>query len=251
MKFKMIGSDTSQTRIDWVVGQLKELPKGAKILDAGAGERRFKPYCNHMHYVAQDFGKYEGGLASTGLQAESWDNEGLDIVSDIVSIPVDDSSFDYILCTEVLEHVPDAVSAIREFSRILKPGGVLLTTAPFCSLTHFAPYHFSGYNHYWWEHHLAKNGFEIETIQANGTWFSFVAQELSRSQTVGKTYGAPWLGLLTRVLSIPLIFLLSLMERFDQGSQEMLCFGYMIKSKKITDCDDGNKIIEKLINVQS
>jgi SAM-dependent methyltransferase len=153
-------------------------------------------------------------------------------VSDITAIPVDDASFDYILCTEVLEHVPDAIAAIREFSRILKPGGTLLTTAPFCSLTHFAPYHFSGYNHYWWEYHLPKNGFEIETIESNGTWFSFVAQELRRSRTIGRNYGVKWLGLLTRILVLPVIFMLSLMERYDQGSDETLCFGYMIRATK-------------------
>lgn len=230
MGFRLIGNDASEVRINWVIQQLKGLPKGASILDAGAGERAFKNHCSHLEYVSQDFAQYDGG--GKGLQSGSWDNEGLDIVSDITAIPVGDASFDYILCTEVLEHVPDAVAAIREFSRILKPGGTLLTTAPFCSLTHFAPYHFSGYNHYWWEHHLPKNGFAIETIESNGTWFSFVAQELRRSRTIGKHYGVRWLGLLTRILVLPVIFMLSLMERYDQGSDETLCFGYMILAKK-------------------
>jgi len=75
-----------------------------------------------------------GGDQSSGLHPADWDNEWLDIVSDITSISVDDESFDCILCTEVLEHVPDAVAAIREFSRILKPGGILIITAPFCTL---------------------------------------------------------------------------------------------------------------------
>ena len=36
------------------------IPRGYKILDAGAGELRFKPDCDHLQYVAQDFGQYEG-----------------------------------------------------------------------------------------------------------------------------------------------------------------------------------------------
>ena len=232
MALRLIGKDTSEVRINWVIKELKGLPKGASILDAGAGERRFKNHCSHLEYVSQDFGEYSGGGDVEGLQSGSWDNEGLDIVSHITSIPVGDASFDCILCTEVLEHVPDAVAAIREFSRILKPGGILLTTAPFCSLTHFAPYHFSGYNHYWWEYHLPENGFEIETIESNGTWFSFVAQELRRSRTIGRFYGVKWLGLLTRILVVPVIFMLTLMERYDQGSNETLCFGYMTRAKK-------------------
>ena len=73
------------------------MPKGARILDAGAGERRFQNYCSHLEYVSQDFGEYAGGGDVLGLQTGSWDNEGLDIVSDITSIPVGDASFDCIL----------------------------------------------------------------------------------------------------------------------------------------------------------
>lgn len=230
--FNKFGTDTSHVRIDWVIKQLKDLPEGLRILDAGAGERRFKPFCDHLRYVSQDFGEYMGGDQSSGLHPADWDNEGLDIVSDISQIPVDDESFDCILCTEVLEHVPDAVAVIREFSRILKPGGILITTAPFCSLTHFAPYHFSGYNHYWWSYHLPNNGFDIELMEANGNWFKFVAQELTRVRTVGNIYGTKLLGLLTRVAAVPFILLLAIMEKKSVGSEEMLCFGYMIRSRK-------------------
>ena len=47
---------------------------------------------------------------------------------------------DQIMCIEVLEHAPASTDALREMSRLPKPGGILLVTAPFCSLTHFAPY---------------------------------------------------------------------------------------------------------------
>ena len=233
MNFKLIGDDTGEVRIDWVIKQLKYLPEGIRILDAGAGQRQFEPHCSHLQYVAQDFAQYDGGGDGTGLQTGKWDNTRLDIVSDITRIPVDDASFDAILCTEVLEHVPDAVSALREFMRILKPGGTLLMTAPFCSLTHFAPYHFSGYNHYWYKHHLPLMGFKIEEIVANGTWFSFIAQELRRSRVVGKMYSSSLLGLITRIITIPIIIMLTLMERRDRGSNELLCFGYMTRSTKL------------------
>ena len=153
MNYKLIGATTDEVRVNWVIKQLKALPEGIRILDAGAGELRFKPHCGHLQYVAQDFAQYDGGGDGVGLQTGKWDNTQLDIVSDITRIPVDDASFDAILCTEVFEHIPDAISAVREFARILKPGGTLLITAPFNSLTHFAPYHFCGYNRYWYVHH--------------------------------------------------------------------------------------------------
>ena len=61
MNIKLIGDDTSEVRIDWVIKQLKYLPKGIRILDAGAGQRQFEPHCSHLQYVAQDFAQYDGG----------------------------------------------------------------------------------------------------------------------------------------------------------------------------------------------
>ena len=171
----LIGKDTDEIRFNWVVSQLAMLRKGDRILDAGAGELKFKPYCEHLEYVSQDFGQYDGDGDGRGLQTEKWDNSEIDIVSDITKVPVQQEAFDAILRTEVFEHIPDAIAAVREFSRILKPGGTLLITAPFNSLSHFAPYHFCGYNRYWYEYHLPANGLEIEVIDHNGSWFKFIA----------------------------------------------------------------------------
>lgn len=230
--FKLIGDDTDEVRVSWVRKYLRMIPAGSRILDAGAGELLFKPDCQHLDYIAQDFGKYEGGGDGAGLQTGQWDNSRLDIVSDITDIPVPDASFDAVLCTEVLEHVPDAISTVREFSRILRPGGVLLITAPFASLTHFAPYHFCGYNRYWYQHHLPRLGFDIEVLDHNGSWFAFVAQELRRSRFIGKTYSSRPLGFVTRVCVIPILVLLTLLSQRDHASYEMLCFGYMIRAVK-------------------
>jgi len=64
----------------------------------------------------------------------------VDVISDITSIPLPDASFDACLCTEVLEHLPHPIEALRELARLLRPGGRLILTAPFCSLTHFSPH---------------------------------------------------------------------------------------------------------------
>lgn len=231
MLFNLIGNNTDAVRVEWVKKNLASIPEGYKILDAGAGELKFKSDCDHLQYVAQDFGQYDG-KGEEGLQTGDWDNTRLDIVSDITDIPVADDHFEALLCTEVLEHVPDAVSALKEFTRVLKPDGILLITAPFASLTHFAPFHFCGYSKYWYEFHLSKLGFEIETLEPNGSWFSFVAQELRRSRFMGVTYSSKIAGLITRVAVIPIIVLLSILSRFDRGSSEALCFNYMVRAIK-------------------
>ncbi|MFT3897965.1 MAG: class I SAM-dependent methyltransferase [Thermomonas sp.] len=49
---------------------------------------------------------------------------------DATALAFGDASLDAIVCLDVLEHVPDFRAALREFARVLKPGGALLLTVP-------------------------------------------------------------------------------------------------------------------------
>jgi SAM-dependent methyltransferase len=218
----------------WVVGKLQSIPKGKRILDAGAGECKYKKYCSHLIYKSQDFGKYNGKGDGVGLQTRVWDTSSIDIVSDITNIPIEDKSFDYILCTEVLEHIPYPDKAIKEFSRILKQGGRLILTAPFCSQTHFAPFHFcTGFNSYWYEEVLKKEGFKIIELSTNGNYFDYVLQELVRTPLAFKRYSP--LGVfsyLLYILILPLVLILFILSKFTKGSEKQMCFGYHVLAEK-------------------
>ncbi len=178
-----------EKRHQWVQDQLKKLPANYRLLDAGAGEQQYREYCAHLRYVAQDFAAYKPDEVKSGLQMNTWDYGKLDIVSDITTIPEPNGSFDAILCTEVLEHVPDPVKVIAELARLLRSGGTLLLTAPFSSMTHFAPYHFStGFTRYFYEHHLSDAGLVIQELSMNGNYFDFLAQELRRIDHVAMEF---------------------------------------------------------------
>lgn len=180
----MIYWKNDRCREEWLKNVISSIPSGSRILDAGAGELKNRPLCEHLDYVSQDFCQYkgkEGEVVSNGLQNDKWDTKNIDIVGDITDIPEPDNSFDVILCSEVFEHIPDPIAAVVEFSRLLKSGGKLIITAPFSSLVHMAPYHFySGFSKFWYEHHLPVNGFEISELTQNGDWFSMLEQELMR-----------------------------------------------------------------------
>jgi len=220
-------------RLEWLKDHLGRIKPGSRILDAGAGEQRNKAFCGHLQYVSQDFCQYEGKGDGAALQTGAWDTTRIDLVSDITAIPAPDQSFDLVLCTEVLEHVPDPLAALREFSRLLRPGGCMVLTAPFCSLTHFAPYHFaSGLSRYWYERHLSALGFALEQIQPNGGWFDFVAQELWRLPWIGKSYASRALGWLALILAMPALATMRLMKGMDRGSSELLTFGWFVIARK-------------------
>lgn len=123
--------DNEANRHEWVRRSLAELPSGWRILDAGAGEQRYRQDCEHLRYVTQDAAEYRPSDAVEGLHLPRWDYGKLDIVCDITAIPEPDGAFDAVLRTEVIEHVPDPIDALRELSRLLRPGGRLILSAPF------------------------------------------------------------------------------------------------------------------------
>jgi SAM-dependent methyltransferase len=195
MLYKNINEENRQA---WLMKTLASLPAGFRILDAGAGELRNRSLCGHLAYVSQDFGQYDGGGDGKGLQTGNWDTSRIDLVCDITAIPEPDAAFDAILCSEVLEHVPDPTKALDEFARLLKPGGKLILTAPFASLVHFAPYHYcSGFSRYWYEHHLTQRGFQIEELTPNGDWFAYCEQEVMCLGSMARRYNE--LELATRI----------------------------------------------------
>jgi ubiquinone/menaquinone biosynthesis C-methylase UbiE len=161
---------------------------------------------------------------------KSWNTSLIDLISDITEIPVPDASFDDVLCSEVLEHVPEPTHALDEFTRLLKPGGTLILTAPFASNVHTAPYHFcSGFSKYWYEHHLSARGFEIRELIANGDWYALLHQEITRLGGMERSKGN-W--------AWPLAYLYSLLGgacfsvRRKKHAQDLACFGWQCVAVK-------------------
>lgn len=162
----------TERRREWVARLAASLPAGSRVLDVGAGIGQYRHFFAHCEYRAHDFGLEP---ATAGQYTR------LDYRSDITAIPVPDGSFDAVLCTEVLEHVPEPILAIREMARILRTDGHLLITAPLGSHLHQEPYHFyGGYTPHWYERFLPAAGCDVRSIESNCGFFSFFGQEAQR-----------------------------------------------------------------------
>lgn len=89
----------------------------------------------------------------------------------IVNCPADDlafgdAEFDAVVCFQVLEHVPEPWNVLKECSRVLKPGGKLLLTAPFMFPHHPSPTDFYRYTHEGLRHLAQRVGIEVDQVIA-------------------------------------------------------------------------------------
>lgn len=165
----------ARCRDEWVADRARSVASGSRVLDVGAGTAPYRSLFAHCQYETQDFAEYEGYKGPEGQYAK------IDYVSDITEIPVPDASFDVILCTEVLEHVPCPIEALREMVRITKPGGRLFLTAPLGSGLHQEPYHFyGGFTDHWYRKFLNDFGCEAISINPNHGFFAHLGQECAR-----------------------------------------------------------------------
>lgn len=161
----------------------KEFKSSPSILDVGAGLSPFRDYCLSLgySYVSHDFSQYLPNQEHPGLQNESWNYPLHKYVCDILDIPSDDK-YDVVLCTEVLEHVPDPVAALRHITTLIKPRGQIIITVPLLSLMHQAPFWFSaGLSPFWFRYWSNELNLDIVQMKISGDYLDLMSQEIERT----------------------------------------------------------------------
>ena len=103
---------------------------------------------------------------------------GVRIIGDAQALGIRDAAFPVVLCTEVLEHLPEPQRAIDEMYRVLEPGGQLLLTTRFLFPIHDAPHDYFRYTKYGLRHLLRR--FEIVTLDEETTTVGTLAVLLQR-----------------------------------------------------------------------
>lgn len=137
-----------------------------RVLDLGCGDRRYEPFFN---------GRVDRWVGIDHPTPGDWRSGRANLFGDAVALPLRPESFDTVLCTQVLEHVPEPLDLLREARRVLKPGGRLILTAPQYNALHEEPRDFFRFTRYGLEHLARKAGFEVETIEPIGGFISLFA----------------------------------------------------------------------------
>ena len=114
------------------------LQPGDLVLDmgAGAGRHAFEVFRRGANIVALDYSladlKDVSGLFAAMVEAGEvpTDTSASTVNGDGTRLPFADDTFDRIVCSEVMEHIPDDAAAASELARVLKPGGTIAVTVP-------------------------------------------------------------------------------------------------------------------------
>ncbi len=123
--------------------------RGKRVLDIGSGSQPF-PYATVLadRYLADD--SHRGGdpiVLKKGLPL---------VVCDVQALPFADKSFDYVVCSHVLEHVPDPEAACDELMRVAPAGFIEVPTMVSDVMLNYT------YSHKWHVHRLGNRLIFIE-----------------------------------------------------------------------------------------
>mgnify|MGYP001605819804 FL=1 len=132
-----------------------------KVLDLGAGD------LNRYGYLF-DCDEY--------LKMDIKPGSNIDVVGSADNIPFPDRHFDSVVATQVFEHLLDFEKAAKEVNRVLKPGGIILTTVPQWGELHSEPHDYWRFTNFGLIKLFERNGFSVISRVPVGGFFSMIAQ---------------------------------------------------------------------------
>jgi SAM-dependent methyltransferase len=167
------------------------IPPGARVLDAGAGEGRYRECFARHRYVSADLAVGDAG----------WDYSDLTTVCDLHRLPYRRGCFDAVVATQVLEHLLEPGRFLAEVRAVLRAGGTLYLTAPLCFREHQAPHDYWRFTRHGLRHLLVTAGLRVVSIEPQGGYFWLQGDQLQAMHRYlfAKTRALPW-----RILAAPL-----------------------------------------------
>ena len=201
-------------------------PSPRKILDLGGGDGRYKP---DVVAPGDDYLILEADDSSYFVQ-ENFTKHHY-VIGDGHTSLFKDNSFDVILVLEVLEHVSDPAAMIKNCGRWLRPGGVLVISAPQYWHVHGWPHDYFRYTLYGLQHLTHSAGLKPVQHWAMGgpCVLMWCVADLNFSPLMR-------LPVFKHLVSYPLLFIAKLMDRVlfhnNETRENPDTRGWMLVAKK-------------------
>jgi SAM-dependent methyltransferase len=123
---------------------------GKRVLDIGCGVKPYYPF-------------FAGAVSYVGVDVQ--ENPYADITGSAEALPVEDASFDVVLCTQVLEHVDDPARVVAELRRVTAPGGRVLASTHGVMLYHPNPQDLWRWTHTGLDRLFRNGGWDDVTVR--------------------------------------------------------------------------------------
>ncbi len=168
--------------------------------------------------------------------------EHADILGDAGALPIVSEQADLVLCTEVLEHLPDPLSALVEMGRVLIPGGFLVLTVPLI----WGEHDYVDYQR-WTESGLRRiletAGFEIQIIKRRGGIFTMLGCMLTQvPRQIFGTLGEQrsWLSRIMYVscwlVTVPIPWILAPLDHLDRTKAFTVGYSVLCRKRWCSGC---------------
>jgi SAM-dependent methyltransferase len=162
---------------------------------------------------------------------------------DISSIPVENDRYDAVLCTQVLEHVPEPLKALKELHRVLIPGGTLWLSTPFYFEEHETPHDYFRYTQFGLRYLIEQAGFQECRIEWLGGYYGTLSHQLNLARHFlslkPRDYGGGVVGMASALLALllkPMFGILAVMftvvDSRHQYTDNGHCIDYSVVAKK-------------------
>ena len=140
----------------------------ARILDLGCGNKPYKQYF-------PDATEYIGVDLPVERSANKLEKRA-DVYADLRRLPIADDCFDIVLCTQVLEHVPEPELVLGEAHRILRTGGLAVVTVPFLAAEHEVPHDYFRFTTFGITELLERCGFQAVAVKRQFGFWSAIGE---------------------------------------------------------------------------